>query len=139
MITKQFEQGNYNSWQNSVTTLMPKINDLIRHDLLSNLDKVLVSMVGEYSDIIRDSINVNYIINDKSIDGMNCEIIYNIEDFKVANVPDEAVQTDCNAIKSVFEEKPYTVKEITIDTTSGKLTISFEFLYDNLNKENDKA
>ncbi len=135
-ISKQFEQGNYNSWQHSVNELMPTINKMIREDLLITLDKTLTSMVGSYSDIVRKSIDVSYILNDTSIDGMTCHIVYNVDDFKVANVPDDAVKTDRNAISKQFEEKPYHIKSISIDTNNGDVNIMFEFLYEDLD---DKA
>lgn len=135
-ISKQFEQGNYNSWQHSVNELMPTINKMIREDLLITLDKTLTSMVGSYSDIVRKSIDVSYILNDTSIDGMTCHIVYNVDDFKVANVPDDAVKTDRNAISKQFEEKPYHIKSISIDTNNGDVDIMFEFLYEDLD---DKA
>lgn len=135
-ISKQFEQGNYNSWQHSVNELMPTINKMIREDLLITLDKTLTSMVGSYSDIVRKSIDVSYILNDTSIDGMTCHIVYNVDDFKVANVPDDAVKTDRDAISKQFEEKPYHIKSISIDTNNGDVDIMFEFLYEDLD---DKA
>lgn len=135
-ISKQFEQGNYNSWQHSVNELMPTINKMIREDLLITLDKTLTSMVGSYSNIVRKSIDVSYILNDTSIDGMTCHIVYNVDDFKVANVPNDAVKTDCNAISKQFEEKPYHIKSISIDTNNGDVDIMFKFLYEDLD---DKA
>ena len=115
---------------------MPTINKMIREDLLITLDKTLTSMVGSYSDIVRKSIDVSYILNDTSIDGMTCHIVYNVDDFKVANVPDDAVKTDRNAISKQFEEKPYHIKSISIDTNNGDVDIMFEFLYEDLD---DKA
>ena len=131
-ISKQFGQGNYNTWQHSINELMPKINKMIREDLLITLDKTLTSMVGSYSDIVRKSIDVSYILNNTSIDGMTCHIVYNVDDFKVANVPDDAVKTDCNTISKQFEEKPYHIKSISIDTNNGDVDIMFEFLYEDL-------
>lgn len=138
MITTQFEQGNYNQWYESVVTIMPKINDLIRHDLLTTLDNTLISMVGTYSDIAKDTINVTYILEDDSIEGVTCTFSYRIDDFKVPNAPDEAVVTDCTAIKSVFDGKPYTIKSININKTTGVLTMTVDFIYDIL-KKNDKV
>lgn len=135
-ISKQFEQGNYNAWQHSVNELMPKINKTIREDLLPTLDKTLISMVGSYSDITKKSIDISYILSGTSIDGMTCHIVYNVDDFKVANVPDEAVQTDCNAISKAFEGKPYHVKSISIDTNKGEVDMMFGFTYEELD---DKA
>jgi len=137
--SKQFESGNYNSWYESVTNTMPKINNVVRNDIIPSLDTVLNSMLGQYSDIIKKSINMSYIINDTSIDGMLCNILYYIEDFKVQNVPDEAVKKDTDAISYVFNDKKYKIREIKINTNSGELNIIFEFMYDELLKEDDKA
>lgn len=138
MITTQFEKGNYNQWYESVVTIMPKINNLIRHDLLTTLDSTITSMIGTYSDVKKDTINVTYILEDDSIEGITCTFSYDIEDFKVPNAPDEAVVTDCNAIKSVFANKPYEIKEININKTTGVLTMTVNFIYDKL-KQNDKV
>lgn len=133
-IPKQFERGNYNNWQLTVTKIMPKINETIRKDTLPLLDKTLLSMLGEYCTVDKQSIDITYIMDDNKLSGLTCHIVYRVEDFKASNVPEEAVKTDCDAISSVFEGKEYTVKEITIDTSNGDLDITFEFLYENIDK-----
>ena len=142
MVTTQFEQGNYNEWYNSVIFLMPKINDLIRHDLLATLDETLLAMVGGYSDIKRDAIDMVYMLDDDAMSGITCKLSYIVDDFKVNNAPDEAVVTDQNAIKGMFEGKPYTIRELTIDKTTGKLSMTVDFFYKQLEdkkEENDKV
>ena len=138
MVTAQFAHGNYNEWYNSVIYIMPKINDIIRNDLLALLDETLLSMVGGYSDIVRDTIDMSYMLDDDAMSGITCDISYIIEDFKVSNAPDEAVVTDQNAIRSVFEEKPYTIRELTIDKTTGTLKMTVDFYYERL-ENNDKV
>lgn len=138
MVTTQFEKGNYNQWYESVLTIMPKIDNLIRHDLLATLEETLVSMLGPYSDIKKDTINVNYILDKDNIEGMTCKLSYEIDDFKVPNAPDEAVKTDCEAITSVFKDKQYTIKGIDINKTTGILSMTVDFIYDTL-KQNDKV
>ncbi len=138
MVTKQFEKGNYNQWYNSVVSLMPKIDTLIRHDLLDTLDSTLISMVGTYSEIKRDEINVNYILDDNNLEGITCTFSYDISDFKVPNATDEAVDTDCEAIRSVFNDKPYVIKELNINKTTGILSMKVDFYYDSL-KNNDQV
>lgn len=136
-IPKQFESGNYNNWQITVTKTMPKINEIIRKDTLPLLDKTLISMLGEFCTVVKQSIDVTYLMDNSILSGMTCHVIYNVEDFKASNVPDEAVKTDCNAISTVFEGKEYTVKEINIDTSNGNLDITFEFLYDNIEEHDE--
>ena len=83
-----------------------------------------------------------YMLDDDAMSGITCKLSYIVDDFKVNNAPDEAVVTDQNAIKGMFEGKPYTIRELTIDKTTGKLSMTVDFFYKQLEdkkEENDKV
>lgn len=136
MTGTQFKSGNFNSWNKLVKETFPKINSTIREIIIPSLDKTLTAMLGYNSDWSKDKIDITQIFEDNQITGVNCNIIYTVDDFKVPTAPKEAIQTDCDSITSGFDNiELFEVKSININTTSGELNIIFEILFEDSNKD----
>ena len=131
----QFNKGNYNEWDNLVTTQLPLVDVTLREEILPKLDSVLSSMLGGYSEWSREELNARPYVDDSSFKGVYIEVAYFVEDFKVQNVPDEAVEEDEKALSDYMSGGNIEITSTEIDTNTGILKITALYHFDAL-KEN---
>lgn len=136
---KSFNDGNFDKIYKSTKSVLDKINTLVRTKLIPNLDKALDYMLDFTGDGSKDSINIQYSIDDDYMfkDVKVC-LQYTVKDFNVPLAPKDAVEEDCNSIKEYLEKNGLVVECISIDPDSGKLNLTINI--DNQEETvNDKA
>ena len=136
---KSFNDGNFDNIYKSTKAVLDKTNTLVRTKLIPNLDKALDNMLDFNGDGSKDSINIQYSVDDDClIKDVKVCLQYTVKDFNVPLAPKSAVEEDCNTIKEYLEKNGLTVECISIDPDSGKLNITIDV--DNQEeKTNDKA
>lgn len=127
MISPTFNTGNYNDWDTFVRFTLPNSIDLIEQVIISQIDTVLLSMLGNNAKITKESINVTQQCDRDHMEGIILDMIYIVEDFKVPDAPDKAILADTEAIKNMLisGDDSYTLNEINIDVNQGTLTLQF--------------
>lgn len=136
---KSFNDGNFDNIYKSTKTVLDKTNTLVRTKLIPSLDKALDYMLDFTGDGSKDSINIQYSIDDDYMfkDVKVC-LQYTVKDFNVPLAPKDAVEEDCNSIKEYLEKNGLVVECISIDPDSGKLNLTINI--DNQEETvNDKA
>lgn len=121
-----FSAGNYNKFEELVTIKMPSISEVIRNNILPRIEGVLNSMLKGMQGVKGKSIDVEPSINQNEFMGFTCTIIFEVEDFNVPEAPKEAIQEDVDNISKAIVIEGNTLKEVTINTSTGLLTIVYE-------------
>ena len=125
MIEKTFAKGNYNEWEKFIKETLPQQSELFRSKLIPAIDETLVNMLGGYSEIHKNSIDITPIFNEYLT--IKADIIYTVDDFKAPDVPTEAVKRDEDAIREFLEEQfkedEVSIESVEINTSSGELAI----------------
>ena len=136
---KSFNDGNFDKIYKSIKSSLDKTNTLVRTKLIPNLDKVLDYMLDFNGDGSKDSINIQYSIDDDyMVKDMKVCLQYTVKDFNVPLAPKDAVEEDCNNIKEYLENNGLIIECISIDPDSGKLSLTVDI--DNQEETvNDKA
>lgn len=124
MISQVFNKGNYNKWDEFVYETLPNINKLIRHEIIPQIDEVLISMLGDRSNIFKESINVTQYC-DKKLTSLYLDVIYIIEDWKVADAPASAIEADEKSLIDALSNDRYQLHSLNIDTRTGELKIKY--------------
>lgn len=140
MRASQFNTGNYNSWDTLVKVTLPEVNNTIRHTIIPKIDGILESMLGgSTAEFTKESIDVSQNFEGNQISGIICDIVYVVDDFKSPDAPQDAISKDEQAIKGALENEKYEITELSINTSDGKLKISFEISFEEKEKENDQT
>lgn len=121
-----FSTGNYNEFEELVTLKMPGVSETIRNNILPRIENVLNSMLKGMRGVKGKSLNVEPLINQNNFTGFVCTIIYEVEDFNVPEAPKEAIQEDVDNISKAIADEINHLKEVTINTSTGLLTIVYE-------------
>lgn len=121
-----FSTGNYNEFEELVTLKMPGVSETIRNNILPKIENVLNSMLKGMRGVRGKSLNVEPSINQNNFMGFICTIIYEVEDFNVPEAPKEAIQEDVDNISKAIADEINHLKEVTINTSTGLLTIVYE-------------
>lgn len=131
----QFNKGNYNEWDDLVSTQLPLVDTTLRETILPKLEDTLASMLGYYSDWTKEELNARPYVEDDSFKGVYIEVSYLVDDFKVQSVPTEAVEEDEKAISDYMTEDNIEITSTDIDTTNGLLKITMLYHFDDFEKE----
>lgn len=124
MIEKTFAKGNYNEWEKFIKETLPQQSELFRSKLIPAIDETLVNMLGGYSEIHKNSIDITPIFNEYLT--IKADIIYTVDDFKAPDVPTDAVKRDEDAIREFLEEQfkdIINIESIKINISTGELEI----------------
>ena len=124
MIEKTFAKGNYNEWEKFIKETLPQQSELFRLKLIPAIDETLVNMLGGYSEIHKNSIDITPIFNEYLT--IKADIIYIVGDFKAPDVPTEAVKRDEDAIREFLEEQfkdVINIESVKINISTGELEI----------------
>lgn len=124
MISQYFNSGNYNEWEEFVNTKLPNINKIIREEIIPQIDEILISMLGNRSNINKASINVRQKCS-QTLDGIYIDIVYNIEDWKVIDAPTKAIESDENTLRDFLTVEGRELISLSIDVASGNLNIQY--------------
>ena len=125
MIDKSFASGNYNSWEKFTRETLPQKTDIVKLKLVPFIDRILGSMLGEFSNIHKISADITPVFDEYIRIGVS--LVYEVEDFKAPDVPTKAVEADTQAIKNSLEEQfkedEVSIESVKINTSSGELAI----------------
>lgn len=121
-----FSAGNYNEFEELVTIKMPGVSENIRNNILPKIEGVLNSMLKGLIGVRGKTLNVRPTIGQNKFTGFTCTIIYEVSDFNVPEAPKEAIQEDVDSISKAITSEENHLKEVTINTSTGLLTIVYE-------------
>lgn len=125
MIPKTFESGNYNNLDTFAKVTLPNALSFIRETIIQKIDDVLDSMLGARADIKKVSIDATTLCVNNKITGIQCKLVYNVDDFNVPTAPVQAVKDDTDSISKNIQVKGMDLKSVDIDIYSGDLKITF--------------
>lgn len=135
-MQSQFQKGNYNEWDTTITKTIPDIDTELRNTFLPKLDGALKSMLGGYTSFTREELNAYPFLEETKFTGVCVEITYIVDDFHVQNVPEEAVHTDEESLQNYLTEGNTIIKELKINTNTGELKITVVFSFNENQEEN---
>lgn len=138
MKNSQFNSGNYNEWDNLVKEILPQINKTLRYTAIPKIDEKLNAMVGYNADITKEDISIEQIVDKDGLKGIKASISYYVDEFKVPNAPQDAIDTDKEAIVNYLNCDMFEVIDIDIDTNEGMLNLTIEMLIEDF-IENDEV
>lgn len=124
MISQYFNSGNYNEWEEFVNAKLPNINKIIREEIIPQIDEILISMLGNRSNINKVSINVRQKCS-QTLYGVYIDIVYNLEDWKVIDAPAKAIESDENTLRDFLTAEERELISLSIDVASGNLNIQY--------------
>lgn len=124
MIT-EFGNGNYQEWVTLSTELIPAINNKINNELVPGIQNVILSMLGSDAEFSRDEANITEQYSGRRLTGVECTFKLTIPDFRVDTAPQEAIDTDQEAIKNALSN--FGVSDVKIDVHSGELFIKASY------------
>lgn len=137
MKNSQFNSGNYNDWDNIVKKILPQINKTLRYTAIPMIDEKLALMVGSNAEIVKESIDIEQIVDRDGIKGIKASITYYVDEFKVPNAPQEAIDTDIASITEFLNCDTFEVVDINIDTNDGMLNLTIEFLIEDFAEDDE--
>lgn len=124
MTDKTFAKGNYNEWEKFIKETLPQQSELFRSRLIPAIDEVLRSMIGNYSDIHKTSIDIAPTFDEYLT--IKAIIVYGVDDFEAPDVPTDAIKKDEDAIRVFLEEQfkdMIAIDKVAIDVNTGALTV----------------
>lgn len=125
-ISTTFKSGNFNTFDTLVRETLPAKAELIRYDLIPNIDETLKKMLGANLQVEKESIDVSQLCGKEGLVGFLCTIVYNVEDFDVPDAPEKAVKQDIDALTDALSREDVHLKSINIEVSGGVLTIVYE-------------
>lgn len=137
MKNSQFNSGNYNDWDNIVKKILPQINKTLRYTAIPMIDEKLTLMVGSNAEIIKESIDIEQIVDRDGLKGIKASITYYVDEFKVPNAPQDAIDTDETSIREFLNCDTFEVVDINIDTNDGMLNLTIEFLIEDFAEDDE--
>lgn len=120
-----FKSGNYNAFESLVKEVLPSKSDLIRYEILLQIENTLKSMLGNLDNVRGESLDITQICNRQGLQGFNCNIVYQVLDFKVPEAPKDAIQEDIESISNNISREDAHLKSVNIDTEQGLLSITY--------------
>ena len=123
MIAKAFSTGNWNTFKNFVDVVLPSTMKKIQSVFVPKIDSVLNSMLGNTTEVRKDSVVVSELIESRQFVGIGVTLTYGIDDFRVPEAPQAAIDSDVNAITEAIKMGGVELKEVKIDTEKGILEI----------------
>lgn len=130
MIDKLFRSGNYNEWNRFISETLPAREAAFKDTVIANIDKVLVRMLGQSSNIEKTAVDAQQICDRRHIVGVRYNVTYTINDFMVPDAPAAAIAKDTEAIKQSLLFENFTVKDISINVQNGTLKIMIETFFE---------
>lgn len=127
MNSLQFTTGNFNTWEKFVNETLPNANKRIREELPYAIDAILYEMLTKRAVFKRESLDVKEIVDNFTLSGLKVEVSYLVDDFIVPDAPRDAIDADVETIKGALSS--FDVKELSIDTKTGKLSIKLEIRF----------
>ena len=137
MKNSQFNSGNYNDWDNIVKKILPQINKTLRYTAIPTIDEKLALMVGSNAEIIKESIDIEQIVDRDGLKGIKALITYYVDEFKVPNAPQDAIDTDETSLREFLNCDTFEVVDINIDTNDGMLNLTIEFLIEDFAEDDE--
>lgn len=123
-----FKSGNYNTFEILVKEKIPAARNLVRYTILPQIETVLKNMLGKLDEVEGDSINIFQITGKQGLQGFICDIVYNVDAFKVPEAPESAIQEDTENLTKALEREDAHLKSLNIDVRQGKLSLEYEIL-----------
>lgn len=124
-----FPKGNLDIWNYCISNTLPKGMNVIIRILVPTVEAALKELVGETGSFEREVGQINFLENkDMTPAGIEGILEYMVPAFKVAHVPEEAVNKDQNFINEyLIRINDVDFKPTSINTETGKVTIKFSF------------
>lgn len=123
MISRVFNKGNFNEWEKFCVETLPTINYNIRHKIIPQIDDVLISMLGERSNIIKESINTKQVFDENGMKSIYLDLVYIVNDWKVIDAPQKAIDADKQALLEALNDEQIT--SLDINTSTGEFKLQY--------------
>ena len=121
-----FSSGNYNEFETLVRVKIPATSEIIRNNLLPKIEATLKQMLKSLNDVKGKFLNVTPEADNRGLKGFLCQIEYEVQDFAVPEAPKEAIEEDVESISKAISTENAHLKKVSINTTSGVLSILYE-------------
>lgn len=139
MIAKAFSTGNWNTFKNFVDVVLPSTMKKIQSVFVPKIDSVLNSMLGSTTEVRKDSVVVSELIESRQFVGIGVTLTYGIDDFRVPEAPQAAIDSDVNAITEAIKMEGVELKEVKIDTEKGILEIKASLPFGGTDDNKDRS
>lgn len=139
MIAKAFSTGNWNTFKNFVDVVLPSTMKKIQSVFVPKIDSVLNSMLGNTTEVRKDSVVVSELIESRQFVGIGVTLTYGIDDFRVPEAPQAAIDSDVNAITEAIKMEGVELKEVKIDTGKGILEIKASLPFGGTDDNEDRS
>ena len=139
MIAKAFSTGNWNTFKNFVDVVLPSTMKKIQSVFVPKIDSVLNSMLGNTTEVRKDSVVVSELIESRRFVGIGVTLTYGIDDFRVPEAPQAAIDSDVNAITEAIKMEGVELKEVKIDTEKGILEIKASLPFGGTDDNKDRS
>ena len=139
MIAKAFSTGNWNTFKNFVDVVLPSTMKKIQSVFVPKIDSVLNSMLGNTTEVRKDSVVVSELIESRQFVGIGVTLTYGIDDFRVPEAPQAAIDSDVNAITEAIKMEGVELKEVKIDTEKGILEIKASLPFGGTDDNKDRS
>lgn len=120
-----FSSGNYNDFEKLVRIEIPSTSDTIRNTIIPKIEDTLKQMLRTLNGVKGKTLNAEVEVNNKELQGVSCKIEYEVQDFNVPEAPKEAIKEDVDNIKKSIEIEGLELRNITINTSNGLLSIEY--------------
>lgn len=120
-----FSSGNYNDFEKLVRVRIPSTSDTIRNTIIPKIEDTLKQMLRTLNGVKGKTLNAEVEVGNKELRGISCKIEYEVQDFNVPEAPKEAIKEDVDNIKKAIEIEGLELRNITINTSNGLLSIEY--------------
>lgn len=120
-----FSSGNYNDFEKLVRVRIPSTSDTIRNTIIPKIEDTLKQMLRTLNGVKGKTLNAEVEVGNKELQGISCKIEYEVQDFNVPEAPKEAIKEDVDNIKKSIEIEGLELRNITINTSNGLLSIEY--------------
>lgn len=120
-----FSSGNYNDFEKLVRVRIPSTSDTIRNTIIPKIENTLKQMLRTLNGVKGKTLNAEIEVGNKELQGVVCKIEYEVQDFNVPEAPKEAIKEDVDNIKKTIEIEGLELRNITINTSNGLLSIEY--------------
>lgn len=122
IYNKAFLKGNFDQVYTAFTQTIPGKLQAFKQQVLPGIDQFLDKMLQGYNSIEKTSIDMKVLDDFK---GIQIDIVYTVDDFKVPDAPQKAIDADKQTIQENLTIEGFELTTLDIDVNGGLLKLSY--------------